>query len=439
MDIRVSLFDRLPAELIVAIFEGARPEHVDDPVRFPMWLADVCRRWNLVVNAAPGLWTDVRIRGVGADRFTVLNDAMLCLRRSGSRPMSLKWNHEYWNHDLGKYTILPAGSDRWSHITIFTESPRLRDRLLVAIDGWSFPSLEELRWATPNEPRSIRNPVTPCFTIDAPNLRYCSLINVVASVASGPPLTTLDFKILGRSTSPTAIELSNFLGTISSTLKYLRFETQRTYLNRWPDFPIIEFPALEVLQLLCTFDLLPFLSTPNLRSISLNAKLYRVHPSLPNVIAPNLTSMDLVGFQLGNLPLEFPFLFPKLKTVSLWSCIASDVFFHQAPHRSSGNPGSRSFPSLRSIAFTDPHALPAIKSMLEDWISIDPHGSTLLHVRFLTLNDSDPLKREDVEWVTAQGVEFSVGPALTNPWHEPEFSRDWTSEMFYECKSLYGF
>ena len=40
-----------------------------------------------------------------------------------------------------------------------------------------------------------------------------------------------------------------------------------------------------------------------------------------------------VGFRLGNLALEFPFLFPKLETVPLSLCTASDSFLYRAQRR----------------------------------------------------------------------------------------------------------
>ena len=376
-------------------------------MRFPMVLLRVCHRWRVIAIATPTLWTDIVILASNEDHLLDLDAARLYVERSGSRPISLIWKHRRWNqHPVIQSVFLPA-APRLKNITILTVGSNVRDSLLVILEAISFPILEWLRcdadWETSLATVNIR----------APHLRHGVFIDYMIPAGTFSSLVALEIILSRLMRQFDAAAFFDLLHNIAQTLKYLRLRTpNRALKNYTPSTLNIQLPELVVLDLRSASELLLFVSTPNLHTLCLEGYIGDTVSPFTSFDAPMLTRLQLEKvplFDLETVP-DFPWRFQELETVILRQCSSAQSFFC---HAASNRHGVPAFPSLHSIIFSDPNVFPSIRSMVEGWKVANPSRPTLKRIRFICAGN---LVVNDVEWITAQGIEFSRDPDTGESW-----------------------
>ncbi|KII92171.1 hypothetical protein PLICRDRAFT_50598 [Plicaturopsis crispa FD-325 SS-3] len=137
----ISALRRLPNELLSHIFIDCLPDEIEDIHPMVLRLGGVCHKWWTVALSTPQLWTSVypgrpRRRG----RFFAVN---VWIQRSGSLPLSLKYNHRY-TPKLARLII--SYISRWELLDVVLRLPHFREELAKSGAGASggFPSLRSL-------------------------------------------------------------------------------------------------------------------------------------------------------------------------------------------------------------------------------------------------------------------------------------------------------
>ena len=200
-------------------------------------------------------------------------------------------------------------------------------------------------------------------------------------------------------------KLFDLLREVAQTLKSFRFRASdaafRGYKSSTPNIQLLE---LVTLDLRSASWLLTFISTSNLRTLILEDNAGVPTSPFTSFHAPKLTHLELDGIPLLDLETvpDFPWRFQELETVVLYHCQSIKSFFRHASSTRDSIPG---FPSLYSIVFSDPDTFPAIRSMVEGRNAASPGYPTLKQLRLVTWDVA--LEVGDVEWLTAQGIEFS--------------------------------
>ena len=210
-----------------------------------------------------------------------------------------------------------------------------------------------------------------------------------------------------------ASKLFDLLCEVARTLKSLRFRALalQDYIS---SAPRIQLPELVNLDLRSTSGLLTFISMPNLRTLTLGDYAGVSTSPFTSFHAPKLTHLELDGIPLLDLETvsDFPWRFPELETVVLYHCQSTESFFRYASSTRDPVPG---FPSLYSIVFSDPDTFPSIRSMVEGRNAPGPGYQTLKQLRLVAWGHG--LEVGDVEWLTAQGIEFFEGGPVTKGGH----------------------
>ena len=371
-----------------------------------MALLQVCHRWRVVAIATPSLWTDIiipRKELIPLDKDVV----RLYLKRSGSCPISLTWHYHY-PYQLAVTDILLPTFARWKNLTIFSKFCILYP-LFDELKLISFPVLEEFtgRYKDYESPQ-------PIFSLRAPHLRHGVLINCMISTGTLSFLVTLQITFSGSMQQSDAAAFLDLLRNVAQSLKCLRFRipngTSQDYTSNTSN---IQLPELVVLDLHYTSELLLFISTPNLRTLCLEGRTGDSIFPFTSLDAPMLTRLKLEKFLLSDLETipDFPWRFRELEAVMLYQCQSGRSFFH---HASSTRDSIPAFPSLRSITFTDSNLRSSVRSMEEGWEAAGPSRPALERLRFVTWDDY--LWGDEVEWTTAQGIEFYHGLNVGTSW-----------------------
>jgi len=366
-------------------------------------LLQVCRRWKAITIATPTLWSDIVIP-TSNPHHLALDAARLCVERSGSCSISLTWYHRSWNQDPVIHDVLSPVLGRLENLTIFTCGSRSRDSLLVVLGAMLFPVLESLRCCVTR----FHHASLASVNLHAPHLRHGVFTNYMMPTGAYSSLITLEITLFqGHVWQFDALKFFDLLREVAQTLKTLRFRAagvvERDYTSSVPD---IQLPELAALDLRSASGLLTLTSTPNLRTLILEDYAEVLSSPFTSFHAPKLTHLELNGIPLFDLEtvLDFPWRFQELETVVLYHCQSTKSFFRRASSTRDSIPG---FPSLYSVAFSDPDTFPSIRSMVEGWNAANPGYPTLKRVRLVTWDCA--LEVGDVEWLTAQGIEFSEG------------------------------
>lgn len=407
----------LPSELVSAIFEHSRyprtPDGFRSRLRFPMVLLQVCHRWRVIAIETPTLWTHIIVLPTDKYHQPHLDDVHLYVERSGSRPISLTWNHRDWNHNPVIHDVLPSTFTRLKNVIIATAGSGVRDSLQFNLEAMSFPILERLTCYTGHETS------VPAVNLHAPRLRHGVFHDYMIPVGTFPSMVTLEIILSGTIQWFDAAAFFDLLHKVAQTLKCLRLRTPRRALQNYTrSTPNVQLPELVVLDLRFTPEMLSFISTPNLRTLCLEDYSGDSISRFTSFDAPMLTHLKLENLHLLDLETtpDFPWRFQELEAVMLLRCRSSRSFFC---HASSTRHGIPAFPSLRSITFTDTNVFPSIKHMVEGREAADPGRSTLKRLRFVAGNHY--LWVDDMEWASAQGIEFSHGPGIGDSWATTPF------------------
>ena len=378
-----------------------------------MVLLQVCHRWRIIAIATPALWTDIVILSSDKDSSSKLEAARLYVERSGSCPISLTWHHHGLNQDPVLHDVLFPAASRLKNVVIFTNEFSVRDSLLNILEATPFPILEYLRCNASQFPYPAAVSLRAA-NLHAPRLRHGIFTNYMIPAGTLSSLVTLEIILLSfiRHFVPPAF--FDLLRNVAQTLECLRFRSSNRVLRGYtPIASKIQLPELGILDLRSTSELLLFISTPNLHTLSLEGHVEDTISPFISFDAPKLTHLKLETLPLPDLETipDLPWRFQQLEIVMLYRCQSSKSFFH---HASSVRRGITAFPSLHSIVFNDPDAFPSIRSMVEGWRFVDPYHPTLKRVRFVTLEYS--LRMSDEEWMAVQGIEFSNGPSIGESW-----------------------
>jgi len=413
-------FDTLPPELVSNIFERSayfRTTVGDSKSRsrFPMVLLQICRRWRSIAIATPTLWTDIVILSSEKSHHLDLDAARLYVERSGSCPISLTWYHTSWNQNPVVHDILFPTSPRLRNITIYTTGFDVRDSLLVVLEAMPFHILEYLRCHANQHPYPVVASLA-AVELNAPRLRHGIFTNYIIPAGNFSSMVTLEIGLFGFIRQFIAAAFFDLLRNVSQTLKCLRLRiTNRALQGYTSSAPKIQLPALAVLDLRFTSELLLFISTPNLHTLCLEGYHENTISPFISFDAPKLTHLKLETLPLLDLETipGFPWRFQELETVILYRCQSTKSFFYCASSTRGGTPA---FPSLTSIIFNDPDAFPSIRSMVEGQKAADLGRPTLRWLRFLTEHHVPGLAHSDMEWITAQGIAFSEGRDMGESW-----------------------
>ena len=368
----------------------------------------MCHRWRAITIATPTLWSDIVIPSSHPHRLrAALDVARLCVERSGSCPISLTWHHRDWNQDPIIHDVLSPVLGRLENLTIFTGGFRSRDSLLVVLGTISFTVLKSFRCYVARTHHLANASLTP-INIHAPHLRHGTFTNFTIPTGAFSSLITLEITLSpGYIWRFDASKIFDLLREIAQTLKTLRFRAPDAILrDHTSSTPNIQLPKLVTLDLRSASGLLTLISTPNLHTLTLEDYAEALASPFTSFHAPKLKHLELDGIPLLDLETvsDFPWRFQKLESVVLYHCQSTKSFFHHASSTRDSIPG---FPSLYSIVFSDPDTFPSIRSMVEGRNAAGPGYPTLKRLRFVTWNDA--LGAGDVEWLTAQGIDFSEG------------------------------
>ncbi|KAF9644204.1 hypothetical protein BDM02DRAFT_3122253 [Thelephora ganbajun] len=342
-----------------------------------------------------------------------MDAARLYLEFSGSCPISFTWYHRDWNQDPVIHDILSPASPRLKTITISTTGFNVRDSLLTTLGAMSFPILEHLKCTANQYPYPDEVSLTTA-NLYAPRLRHGVFVNYMVPIGTLSSLVALEIALFGYIRQFNAAAFLDLLRNVAQTLKCLTLRAlNRALQGHTPSASTIQLPELVVLTLRSASELLLFISTPNLHTLCLEGHAENTISPFANFDAPKLTYLKLDSFPLLDLEtvLDFPWRFQELETAVLHQCQSSKSFFC---HASSTRDGISAFPSLSSIFFSDPGAFAPIRSMVETWKAADPDYSTLKRLWFA--GGDYVLGADDIEWITAQGIEFSEGPNVKEPW-----------------------
>lgn len=375
-------------------------------------LLQVCHRWRAIAIATPTLWADIVILASNP-HHPALDAARLCAERSGSCPLSLTWYHRSWNQDPVINDVLPPILGRLKNLAIFTSGFKSRDSLLVALEAVPFPILESLRCCVTRFHHLADTSLAP-VNLHAPRLRYGAFTNYMIPAGAFSSLIALEITLSpGYIWEFDASKLFDLLREVAQTLRSLSFRTPGAAFQGYiSSAPSIQLPELATLDLRSASGLLTLISTPNLRSLILEDYAAVSTSPFTSLHAPKLTHLELDGIPLLDLETvsDFPWRFQELETVVLLHCQSSESFFRYASSTRDTIPG---FPSLYSIVFSDPDTFPSIKSMVEGQNAAGPGYPTLKQLRFVSWDFA--LEVGDVEWLTAQGIEFSEGVNTERP------------------------
>ncbi|KAG2089435.1 uncharacterized protein F5147DRAFT_841120 [Suillus discolor] len=92
----------LPTEILSQIFNHCLPENIfflsplSLPVKAPILLTRICRRWKEVAVGTPGLWCRLYVEADDKDMLKAAFCYDLWLKRSRGRPLSLELGYYYW-------------------------------------------------------------------------------------------------------------------------------------------------------------------------------------------------------------------------------------------------------------------------------------------------------------------------------------------------------
>jgi len=380
-----------------------------------MVLLRVCHRWRVIAITTPTLWTDIVVLSSKDNHFLDLDAVRLYVERSGTCPISLTWYHSSWNQDPIIRDVISPACDRLKEITIFTSGFHIRDSLLVVLDTMLFPILESLRCYAVQYPYPTTTALAT-VELNAPRLRHGIFSNYMIPAGKFSSLVALEIGLFRFIRQFATAAFFDLLRNISQTLECLRLRARYRVLKGNISSPCkIHLPALAVLDLRSTSELLQFISTPNLRTLCLDGYGENTVSPFASFNAPNLTYLKLESLPLLDLEAitDFPQRFQKLETVILHQCQSIKSFFH---HASPTRDSSSAFPSLSSIIFTDPDAFSSIRFMVEMWKAVDPGHQTLKRLRFVREDHVLGLAQCDVKWITTQGIEFSEGRGIGESW-----------------------
>ena len=339
--------------------------------------------------------------------------------------MTLTWHHRPWNHEFVVQHVLCPGFDRWQVITIASSTIISRALLCATLPNLSLPTLQAVRCKALQNHMAFYPDEVPEVSINAPNLRQWTSINcILPSAHSSVCLTTLDLTASGPAGCLSVDGFLALLRATSRSLRYLRLVVRDPpFCNRIPDTLKTRLSKLEVLELHNSSGLLQWILTPKLRTLCLHGDKETTTVPFSSLVQPALVHLKLSMFPLHHFEddPDFSFHLSGLETMVLFSCKGTaSVFSHAIPRR----PGCYPFASLRSITLSDAEALSSIRFMLERSKVPDPDASSLRRVRFVHCGGPSP-RPDDVEWIIAQGIEFSSGREFGESWSDSAFEDGW--------------
>ncbi|KAF7967415.1 hypothetical protein HWV62_34389 [Athelia sp. TMB] len=143
----ISPLRHLPAEILSEIFIHTLPPFPFEllPSETPLVLELVCRRWRDVIRATPALWSCIALRLHTRSRRRDLAVASACLARSGTHPLSISLDFDYYGGSDGGYpalALIVAQCERW-HTAYVQFQPTKAIRELADVKG-RLVSLERL-------------------------------------------------------------------------------------------------------------------------------------------------------------------------------------------------------------------------------------------------------------------------------------------------------
>ena len=139
--------DGLPVELILRIFHECAPG-----IRERLRLAHVCRRWLLISQDAPSLWTEIEIQvshswnAADYEHFTAL--VSLQIVRCANHLVDITWTYDTKDHlrnDLFLWMVKHVPCERWRSLKLTVEGEPEWDELRLVARYVTFPHLESLR------------------------------------------------------------------------------------------------------------------------------------------------------------------------------------------------------------------------------------------------------------------------------------------------------
>ena len=388
--------------------EGDRP-----PLRFPLSLLQVCRKWRDITTAAPTLWTDIVILASEENNNLDLNAARLFMERSKSCPLSLTWDNPHRNQDPVIHDILSPASYRLKNLTIEARF-RIPDSLLITLEAMQFPTLEYFsftEWCRSRGP-PLPQPSLAAVNLYAPRLHRCVSLNSVVPTGTLSSLARLEIVIFRHDRPFDPAAFFDLLRNTAQNLKRLRLEGLKLPLRGYSlNAPNVRLQALEDLTLQFASEFLLFISAPNLHTLRLCDDSVHSIPSLEGFRAPKLTHLHFSDLLLLDLEtnVDLPWQFQELETVVFFECHSTNSSFFL--HASSTRNGVPAFPSLSSITLTDPEAFGSVKSMVEGQKAANPGTTTLKKLHLLDWDWTISL--DDREWMSTQGIGFSAAPLET--------------------------
>ena len=447
-------FNKLPTELLVAIFHHARASSVHDAYEetytYPVALSHVCRYWRTVALSAPTLWTNIRILEHHTERSR--ETARIYLERSKACPLFLTWftESEQLHTDVPgviKDLIIPE-AERWQRITLIAGNKLIPDTLFTAMEPLDFPILQDIEVSCV----PFMQPPSPKHTLcrSAPLLRRCRFRDVPSLPPLPSNLVVLDcvFSAFEESAEFDLDPLLEFLPHVAHSLEHLRFGLSPTSEVKFTAHtPRIPLENLKSLLITDSHVIMNHILAPNL------THFVALHP--PELDAREAVRMfdsfsapKLQSIRLHNTPLlpfltkhSLPSMFPQLESISLSDCADESAFVplleppkpkkpsslkkaskYPPKHRKVENP----FPHLKELAISDMAIWTSLQGAIEK--RLKNGDKSLRKIRLPKGDVTEVMMPHLLRWFPAQGVELDPYELGKLPRSTPEFQDEFCDE-----------
>ena len=452
-------FEKLPTELLVEIFEHARPSNVEYAGRmhnyfYPVALAQVCKGWRTTVFGTPTLWANIRITGKHGLKQI---EAMVhnYLERSKTCPLSITGFLDDISFLEGVIDCLikPCAGRIQRFASVTDGPPDITPTLLTAIESLDFPILRDVEIYSK---RPCPFPFKHTFGRSSPLLRRCRLSRTPLLPSLPSNLVILDYYTLEEFEPHNHYidDLLEFLPHAAHSLEHLRFRPPTIRTLPMPDRPKIILQNLKSLLIEGSHFIMGHMFVPNLTyfaGIDISSGITNVDEMFDDFSAPKLQSIRFYNVSLRPLLArhDLPSIFPQLESVVLVNCTDESAFIRLLePHKPEEPPSlekgsehrlktKNPFSELKELAISDTQNWTSLQAVIERRLENGDKSlkKILLPRKRKFVSDPDTPVQHPTQWLPERGIEFAqykVGNALkTVMTVPPEIRNDFRGGRIY--------
>ncbi|KAJ7098247.1 hypothetical protein C8R44DRAFT_811150 [Mycena epipterygia] len=284
------------------------------PSLAPLMLLGVCRAWRTLALSVPALWDT--ITEVEFQIPKTMDDFITTwFSRAGARPLSLSviYTGDPDSHHL--YSVMKRHASRLQSLDLWIDGHPYSH----LADIGPFPILRDLSLVSLGDALEPNGTPVPAFS-DAPLLQHLSLESLAPSALSMPWSQLTKF-------SASLVSLQECLGVLRSATflcEFRRFASPEEESIADTEQPFMCHSHLTSLKLSTTeddYDILEFLTLPNVQKLKLGGKFASLHSDLDAAVVQFLsrTSATLRTFAVGMsmVPVQWLQITTQLTTLEL--------------------------------------------------------------------------------------------------------------------------